>query len=462
MTRPHFKVLWIETRQTIELAFPIVASQVGQLLLGIVDTLMIAQLGVVPLGASAFATSLFSLFLVFGFGVMSCVSPLVARADGAQKFRECGEILKHGLVFATIFGLALALVIQILAHRIEWFRQPPEIAESARSYLAIMGWSILPAVLWHTVRQFTEGLHRPGFPMFLTFGGVLLNAGLNYILIWGHFGFPAMGLDGAAWATFFVRVFMFGALAVYIFRSIHFAENLPLKWLTEFRRTRFYEMFSLGFPTALQTLFEVGAFCVAAVMMGWLGAKALAAHQIAINVVSITFMVILGLSFAVSIRTGHALGREDRAAARRLGFGAIGLSSVIMFYFAILILILNEVVPLLYVSDPDVIGLASQLLIIGGLFQVFDGVQGVAAGALRGLHDVKLPTFVGFVSYWLVSIPLFFYLGFERKMGGAGIWLGLLMGLAVASIALTWRFHRITRLRPSEEPKFSTQRKQNA
>jgi MATE family multidrug resistance protein len=445
MTSSHLKLLWVEARQTLLLALPIITSQLGQLLLGFVDTLMVGHLGVVPLAASAFSVSIFSVVLVFGFGVSSCISPLVARADGAQQKRECGEVLRHGLIFMVVFGIALALIIELISSRLNWFGQTEEVVRLSKDYLVVMGWSILPALLYAALRQFSEGLSQATFPMLVMLVGVALNSFLNWLWIFGHGGFSAYGLLGAAWATFVTRSLMCVVLFAYVLRSVKFEEYLPIRWLAALRLQLFEEMTRLGLPSALQTLFEVGAFAGSAVMMGWIGTTALAAHQIAISIASITFMVTLGLSFASSIRVSNALGRGDFVAARRVGFGGISLGAIIMAFFGIIILATAKILPRFYVNDIEVIELAAKLLVIGAFFQIFDGVQGVAIGALRGLHDVIVPTYITAIAYWVVSIPLVYLYGFSWGHGAVGMWVGLSIGLIVAATALTMRFHSITR-----------------
>jgi MATE family multidrug resistance protein len=341
-------------------------------------------------------------------------------------------------------GILLALSIQMLSEHLVLFDQKPEVLEAAKPYLIVMGWSILPALLFNGLRQFSEGLSRAHFPMIVMLAAVILNAFLNWLWIYGNWGFAAQGLLGAAWATFVTRFAMLFALIIFVLRSTNFEENLPLKWLSRFRLKLILEMIKLGVPSALQTLFEVGAFAGAAVMMGWISTSALAAHQIAISVVSMTFMVTLGLSFATSIRVSNAMGRKDLVAARRVGFIGISLGGVLMAYFGILILIAHRWLPKFYIEDQDVVLLASKLLIVGALFQIFDGVQGVAVGALRGLHDVVFPTVVTCVAYWLICIPFVYVLGFQQDLGPVGIWVGLSVGLVVAALLLTFRFHALT------------------
>jgi MATE family multidrug resistance protein len=420
-------------------------SQLGQLLLGVVDSIMIARVGIAELGASAFVGSLFAFFLVFGFGVCACIAPLVARADGAQKSEECGEILRHGLVFTLLLGVALAVVIEVLAQYLSVFSQPPEILILSKEYFLIMGWSLIPALLFHALRQYSEALSRPMVPMLIVLASVAVNAGLNWLLIYGNAGFPQLGLNGAGWATFITRIFMFVGLVIYIFRSSHFLDYYPQRWLAAVRWGRILEMLRIGASSGFQTLFEVGAFVAGAVMMGWLGTEALAAHQVALSVVSMTFMVTLGISFAVGIRVGSAMGRGDLRAARRIGFGGISIGSFWMALCGIGIYLARHSLPFVYVQDERVARLATSFLVFGAIFQIFDGAQCVAIGALRGMTDIRIPTFITFFVYWVVSVPLVYLLAFRFNSGPEGIWLGLTIGLILASILLTSRFDVSTR-----------------
>lgn len=441
----HFRLHWLETKQTLKLALPIMTSQLGQLLLGVVDSLMIGRVGVAPLGASAFVGSVFAFFLVFGFGVCNCVGPLVARAEGAQNKQECQELLKHSLWYSLVWGVFLAGLIHILASFLHLFNQPEEVTVLARDYLLIMGWSLVPAVLFHAFRQFAEGLSKAFVPMLIVLVAVLLNAFLNWVLIFGNLGFDAYGLNGAGWATFITRVFMLIALIGFLFSSAAFREYLPASWNFRANWKLIKSMLNIGLSSGFQTLFEVGAFVAAAVMMGWLGTNALAAHQVALNVVSMTFMVTLGVSFAVGIRVGSAMGRGDIRAARRIGFGGIGIGVFVMAVFGIMIFLARGIVPGWYIANQEVIDLASKLLLFGALFQIFDGAQGVAVGALRGLSDVRVPTLITFFVYWVITLPLVYMLGFHFKGGAEGIWFGLTLGLILAALLLTSRFDASTR-----------------
>jgi MATE family multidrug resistance protein len=233
-------------------------------------------------------------------------------------------------------------------------------------------------------------------------------------------------------------------MAIYIFRKPAFEEFLPENWRAKLSRALAIRVFSLGLPGGFQFLFEVGAFSCAAIMMGWVGAYELAAHQIAINLASITFMFAVGISIATSIREGYAIGRGDWKTARRIGISSIAIGGTGMALFGILFISLRNILPLMYVSDPHVVFISAQLLIIAGIFQFFDGVQGVCVGALRGILDLKIPTLITFVAYWILCIPLAYFFGIKMKMGAVGIWSGLLSGLVFSAIFLSWRYHRKT------------------
>ncbi len=429
----------------MKLAVPIMISQVGQLLLNVVDSIMIGHVGIAPLGASAFGGAIFSFFLVFGFGVLGCVSPLMARFDGSQNVEGVREVFRHGVFLGLALGVILAGSIVILSFFLELFDQPIDVLDLAAPYLVIMAYSLVPALLFHVFRQTSEALGRPVIVVMIVMAAVALNAFLNWLWIFGNWGFSPAGLVGAGWATFTTRILMFLGLWIYVYRHPTFTGYLPLVWRKVLNVSLIREMLRIGLSSGFQTLFEVGAFVAAAVMMGWLGTQVLAAHQVALSVVSMTFMVTMGISFAVSIRVGHALGRGDIRAARRLGFGGIVLGGLWMGLFGIAIYAFKDLLPRIYVDDTGVMHLATSFLVMGAIFQIFDGIQGVAIGALRGMGDVKIPTLITFVVYWVITLPLVYLLGFKTSLEGHGVWMGLTVGLILAAIMLTSRFDASTR-----------------
>jgi len=446
-----------EIRATLALAVPIILGSVSQMLMGVIDSVMIGRVGTVPLAASAFAGSVFAFFFIVGLGLLLPVAVLVSRAHGAGRQHECGEWLRHGLAVALAAGAVAATLMALLATQLHRLGQPPEVIAMARPFFAIIAMSIVPAFLFQVLRQYAESLGRPWLPMILMLAGVGLNVLLNWVLIYGHLGAPALGLTGAGWATLTARGL--GAIVLWIWLDVDARKRAavagrslaeigwPARWRTALDPARLREMARLGVPAGGQLLFEVGAFSAAALMMGWLGATALAAHQIALSCAGMTFMFPLGVAMAASMRLSKALGEGRRDAFRPIGFGALGLSCLIMGTFAVVFAVEGRAIAAQFVHDPTVVALAARLLAVAALFQLFDGGQVVGAGLLRGLSDVKVPALITFVAYWLIAIPGGYFLG-VRGIGPVGIWAALAVGLAFAAIFFAWRFTRFTHRSP--------------
>ncbi len=311
----------------------------------------------------------------------------------------------------------------------------------AIQYLGIITFSIIPTLVFQTFRQFTEGLSLTRIAMVAVIGSNIIHIPLNYILIFGHLGLPAMGLVGAGWATLISRVIMAAGIALYVYHATHFKKFRSGFSVGDYSRSLFAKMLHIGLPAGAQFIFEVAAFDLSAVMMGWLGTKTLAAHQIAINLATISYMTTSGLAAAATIRVSNELGKKDFATLRTVAFVLLSLAMVIMFLWGLLFVEGRNFLPTLYVNDPEVIAIAAPLLIIAGFFQLSDGVQVVCIGALRGLRDVKIPSVFIFIAYWVIGLPLGYVLAFNFNWGAIGIWLGLLIGLTLTASAMVLRFH---------------------
>jgi MATE family, multidrug efflux pump len=442
-----------ELRPTLALALPIIAGQVSQILMGLTDTAMVGHVGRVPLAASAFAGSVFGFLFIAGTGLLSSVPVLVARAHGAAQPAECGDWLRHGMLVALGTGTLEAAAIAVLATQLRHFGQPPEVVAAANPFFIIIGVSLIPTFAFQVLRQFSEALGRPWQPMAIVFLGVVLNALLNWVFIFGHWGFPALGLTGSGCSTLAARLASAAAIWVWLRRRPELRALLP-RWrrLLALSRDHLREMGRIGVPAAGQLIFEAGAFSAAALMMGWLGTVPLAAHQIALSCAALTFMFPLGLSMAAGIRMSRAVGEGRHDALRPIGFGALGLSTVMAAAFAVVFAVGGAWIARGFTSDPAVIRLAAQLLLVAAIFQIFDGGQVVGAGALRGLTDVKIPTVITFFAYWLVALPGGYWLGFKKGFGALGIWVGLAAGLACAAVLLALRLRRATAWRESTVP----------
>jgi len=448
--RPFFPVSTLapylrEVRPTLALALPIIVGQVSQLLMGVTDSVMIGHTGTVPLAASAFGGNVFSVFYVLGIGLMLPVSVFVARARGAGRREECGEYLRHGLALALAFGLAETAVLLLLGCRLDWFRQPAEVLAIVNPFYALIGSSITAVLLYLAMRQFAEAMGRPWVPMFIMLAGVGLNAFLNWILIFGHLGAPPLGLTGAGISTLVSRTLGTLVLFAWLRFDPTLRAALPTRWLAPLSMTRLREMLHLGLPASGMLLFESGAFAGAAIMMGWLGAVPLAAHQIAISCAATTFMFLLGLSSAAGMRISAAVGANEHARLRPIGFGALGLGALLALAFMVVYLAAGRAVAGWFVHDGAVIALATQLLVVTALFQLFDGGQVIGAAILRGVSDVRVPAVITFVAYWVVAIPFGYVFGVRGRFGAVGVWVALAAGLAFAALFLSLRFARLTR-----------------
>lgn len=436
-----------QIRPTLALALPMIVGNVGQMLIGVTDSIMIGQVGTVPLAASAFAGSVFGVFFIVGIGLLTSVTVLVSRDRGAGRLDGCASTLRHGLAVALVVSVLEAALLTWLSRHAGWFGQPPEVVAAVNPYFVIIAWSLVPTFLFLTAKQFCEALDHATAPMVVTLGNIGLNIALNWILIYGHLGAPALGLAGAGIATLITRTVGLVVLVWWMYRQPDLRDLLPRSdtWRARLSLERLREMAHLGVPAAAMLLCESCAFAGAALMMGWLGAVPLAAHQIALSCAALTFMFPLGISSAASIRVSAARGAGDFAVLRPIGFSALGLGAVIMGTFAVIFVLGGREIAALFVDDPPVIELAARLLVVAAMFQLFDGAQVIGSGALRGLLDVKIPTLITIVAYWGIALPGGYGFGVRGAFGAMGIWSALAAGLAVAAVFLALRFARLTR-----------------
>lgn len=430
-----------EILNTFKLAYPVIIGQLGIIMMGVVDSMMVGQLGPIPLAAASLGNSLIFIILIIGIGSSIVVSPLVAILVGAKRYDECGIYFRQSLFVNILMSFMMIMIILVGVNFIYLLNQPDEIIELTITYMVIVGLSAFPLMVYQTYKQFIEGLSVMKPAMVISLLANIINVFANWILIFGKFGFPELGIAGAAWATFASRVFMALAMMFYVMINSRFKQydvNFHFRGL-DFKVIK--KIVSLGLPSGFQYFFEVGAFSFAVIMIGWIGANELAAHQIAINLASISFMAVLGISQAASIRVGNAMGEQSIYKIRKAGFTGIFLGASTMFLAGVTFIILNEFLPTLYISDKNVIEIASRLIIIAALFQLSDGTQAVGIGILRGLTDVKGPTIITFIAYWVISLPIAYMLAFNFNLGVDGVWYGLLIGLTASAIMLTARFN---------------------
>ncbi|CAN5849921.1 MATE family efflux transporter [soil metagenome] len=434
--KTHFK-------KNFTLAYPVVLSQLGHILVSVADSVMAGQLGTLPLAAASLGNSLFNVTLMAGLGISFSITPLIAGADGNQNRTRIGFLLLNGFVLNLAIGLLLIAFYFVAAPLVPFLGQPENVVELALPYLRILFFSILPLMVFQAFKQFAEGLALTRQAMYISVFANLLNIGLNYILIFGKLGAPALGLNGAAWATFIARVVMGGMMVAFVFSARRFDFYTQLFRLRNVSLAYMRRIFLFGLPISLQMIFEMGAFGFSAIMIGWLGVKELAAHQIAINIAAVTYMMASGIAAAATIRVGNNRGRKDKQGIRLAGYSSFLMVMLFMATTGLLLVLANQLIPGLYVDDPEVIQMASGLIIIAALFQLSDGVQVVGLGALRGLEDVKMPSLISLLAYWLLALPIGYFLGFVLKLGVNGIWYGLLIGLSLAAVLLFTRFQKV-------------------
>ncbi|GJM27852.1 MAG: MATE family efflux transporter [Cyclobacteriaceae bacterium] len=415
-------------------------SQLGQVLVGVADSLMVGQLGAQPLAAASLANVIFHVIMVFGLGVSLAVTPLVAAADGEQNIKKITGFFSNGLLVNIILGIVLALAVVVCTPILNNLDQPQPVVTLAIPYLRIITVALVPYMIFQSFRQFAEGMGNTRQAMYITLMGNALNIVLNYLFIYGKLGFPELGLNGAGWATLIARTVMALSMGGYIYYSSRFRVFRQGFSLIHISRPIIRRILKVGVPAGLQFVFEVSAFGFAAIMMGWLGTQTLAAHQIAINLASISYMMATGIASAATIRVGNQLGKGDLINLRTAGNTSIIMVVLFMGCAGLLFVMLRDFFPQLYISDPEVISIASQLLVVAAFFQISDGVQVVGMGALRGIEDVKVPTVIAVTAYWLVGLPVGYFLAFSFGMGANGIWYGLFIGLSLAAVLLYYRF----------------------
>ena len=442
-----------ELTDTFRLSVPIVIAQLGVILMGVTDNLFVGRLlGAVPLGAAGLANGLSFLVSSIGVGALSVVAALVSKAHSQYDAAGINRLFRAGLRVAGLFSVVFGGLSVLMAYHFDLFGQSAEVTAMAQDFTLVLSASLVPLLVFVAARQLADGLRYPRVAMMITLSALVLNAAFNYVLITGFGPFPDMGLMGSATATLLSRLFMAIGMLAYIYRSARFKPYLLRAYRALPTATDVRTILRLGIPGGLTFFFEVATFTLAAVITGWLGEDRLAAHQIAINMASVTYMMATGIASAAAIRVGAAVGRGSREGMFRAGVAAFVLSIGFMSVAALLFFTANDWLVSLYIRDnPAVATLAATLIIMGGIFQLSDGIQVVGVGALRGLSDVNAPTLITLFSYWGVALPMSYLLGFTFGMDVVGVWIGLLAGLTIAAVLLTVRFfRRVRRMEPIE------------
>jgi MATE family multidrug resistance protein len=438
--------LFHESKLTLKLAFPMMIGQLSQMMLGVVDTVMVGRLGVTELAALTFANALFHIPFVFGMGLLTGITVLTSNARGAENAAGVRASCRHGLYIATAIGLLLFAASWIVSMNLEHFGQPPDVVERTVGFFRLIMLSVIPGLAAIALKNHADALNRPWTPFWIFLAGVALNIGLNWLLIYGNLGAPKMGLEGAAVATLTARIVMVIAMIVWLLNAKDLREWVPFRW---FRKPDFADLkrlLAIGFPASLHMLWEVSAFSAAGLIMGHFGKTAMAAHQIAITCAATAFMIPLGLSMALTVRMGQVNGAAEIHRLRSIAISGWLLATGYSVLGAIFFGVFGKTISAMFIDAPDVIQLTASLLVIVGFFQIVDSLQVASSGMLRGLHDAKIPARMGFISYWIVGLPIGAWLALHLKMGAIGVWWGLASGLAVAAITLGPRLWKRTKM----------------
>jgi MATE family multidrug resistance protein len=425
----------------VRLAGPVILAEIGWMSMGIVDTIMVGPLGPAAIGAAGMSNSLFFAVAIFGMGIMLGLDALVAKSYGAGRLDDCVRWLYHGIVVALIVVPTIMLIFYGgLTTSARWGLHPA-VRELALPYMAILGLGALPLMLYATFRRYLQGIHvvRPVMVALVTAN--LVNALGNWALIWGHLGLPALGINGSAWATVGARVYMAAFLGLAILwehrtrRAVH--EQIPFA----FDPARVRQLLALGLPAASQVTLEVGVFAAVSALAGTLDPVSLGAHQIALNIAALAFMVPLGLSSAAAVRVGHAVGAGDGRRAVHAGWTAFAVGAAVTATIGVTFIAVPMPMLRAFTADPQVLSIGIRLLTIAAIFQLFDGTQAVATGVLRGIGDTRTPMAINVVGHWVFGLPVGWALCFRYGWGVTGLWMGLSIGLIFVAVVLTGAWH---------------------
>lgn len=419
-------------------------GSLGHLLVGLIDDIMVGRLGPVELAATSLGNSLVFIALSVGIGFSFAITPLIAESDGEGDVEKGRNIFQHGMILTTIIGVVMFVLLLILKPVLNYLDQPEEVVLLAIPYYEIVALSIIPLMIFQGFKQFTDGLSQTKYAMWATILTNVVNVVLNFALIYGFWIFPRLEIVGAAYGTLISRVVMVFFMYYVLKKRQKFAFYLKRLKLAEIKKEFFNKIMRLGFPTALQMLFEVGLFTSTVILAGTFGALPQAANQIALKLASTTFMIAVGVGVAATIRVGNQIGLKNYVNLRRIAFSNFLLVFIIMFGFTIGYMFLKDILPLMFTDNIEVIQMASSLLIVAAVFQLSDGLQAVILGGLRGLQDVNIPSILTFIAYWVIGFPVCFYLGKVLDMGPLGIWIGLLVALSSSAFMLFLRFNYLS------------------
>ncbi len=436
-------------KTNLQLAIPVVISQLGHTLVQTADSIIVGHFaGTIALAAVALVNSVFIITMMIGIGLSYGITPLIAQLNGRDQHAECGQLLMNSLLINIISGVVLFIAVYFGSmYLISHLDQSPAVVQQAKPYLFLLGLSLIPVLIFNTFKQFAEGLGFTKQAMLISIWGNVINVILGVTFVKGLFGIHPMGVSGVGYSTIIDRCIMALIMAAYIFRSAKFKSYLKGFALNSLNLKQAVQILKIGAPVAMQYTFEISAFAGAALIIGTIGPVPQAAHQVAISLAAITYMMASGISAAAAIKCGNYFGAKNYAELKLSALSSYHIVLVFMSGTAIMFALANHLLPWIYTNDQQVVHIAAQLLLFAAVFQLFDGAQVVGLGILRGVGDVNMPTFITFLAYWVVGIPVGYWLGIHLHLGVNGVWCGLTLGLLTAAILLFIRFQSITNKR---------------
>ncbi|MGZ8557079.1 MAG: MATE family efflux transporter [Chitinophagaceae bacterium] len=435
-----------EASKTIKLAVPIIIGELAQMALHIIDTAMVGAISYKQLAAAALVVNAMNIPFVLGIGMTISVSQMVSMAHGRRDAQLVSHYFFNGFILCAVTAILISLSLVFGKNILLHLGQDPEVVTLALPFMQLMGLSIIPMLLFMTLKQFADGLEFTRTAMLISLAGMPVNILLNWLLIYGNAGFPRLELIGAGWATLITRSIMFIVLGLIIMKHSTFRKYIAVstsQWKLRWKTLK--ELLYIGIPSSLQIGMEAGAFAVSGIIIGTIGAIAQAAHQIALSCASFTFMVSMGLAQAGSIRVSNSFGRGDWPKISIIGKSTLIIALLYGIFCAIAFALFRQQLPLLFNDNTEVLKMAALLILFAAVFQISDSTQAIGAGLLRGIKDVKYPTFMIGIAYWIVGLPAGYVLAFTFNMGASGIWLGLITGLTLASIFLISRFLKMSK-----------------
>ena len=432
-------------KRNLKVAFPVMITQAGQVLVQLADNIMVGHLGAAELAGVSFANAIIMIGLVFAIGFTQGVTPVIGQHFGKGDGRAVASALCNSAVLNTVMAVVLTGIMLTVGAFMDRMGQDPEVLAHAKDYYFIIVAGFIPMIAFFNVRFFSEGIGNTRNEMWITIGTNLINIFLNWVLIYGNLGAPRLGVAGAAWATLISRVLGAIAFLIILFRVKEYRKFVRLTPRRPIHLSEIYRQLKMSIPVSLQNLLEVTAFSFAAIMVGWMGKYELAAHQIAQNLSSLSFMITTGIGSAATIRVSHQFGAGRRRDAFHAGVAAVHMAMAIMVFFGILFISLHRLIPYMYTDDTAVIPIAGKLIIILALYQIFDAIQLASRSSLLGLKDINIPTVFSAISYYAICLPCAYLLGFTFGLGPEGVWIGLLLGLAAAALMFCTRFVRISK-----------------